>query len=164
MKEIFERVSVRKYLDDKVEKEKIEKLLRAGMAAPSAGNQQPWAFCVTENAEKMEALTKVSPYTTPLHGAPLCIAVLYKKGALRHKDYVDQDLSAATQNILLEAEHLGLGAVWMGIAPLKERMDGAKKVLELDDEYEVFALIAVGYPDNKPAMHDRYDAKRVIWR
>lgn len=164
MKELFERVSVRKYLEDKVEKEKIEKLLRAGMAAPSAGNQQPWAFCVTENAEKMEALTKVSPYTTPLHGAPLCIAVLYKKGALRHKDYVDQDLSAATQNILLEAEHLGLGAVWMGIAPLKERMDGAKTVLELGDEYEVFALIAVGYPDNKPAMHDRYDAKRVIWR
>ena len=164
MKEIFERVSVRKYLEDKVEKEKIEKLLRAGMAAPSAGNQQPWAFCVTENAEKMDALTKVSPYTTPLHGAPLCIAVLCKKGALRHKDYVDQDLSAATQNILLEAEHLGLGAVWMGIAPLKERMDGAKTVLELGDEYEVFALIAVGYPDNKPAMHDRYDAKRVIWR
>ena len=90
--------------------------------------------------------------------------MLYKKGALRHKDYVDQDLSAATQNILLEAEHLGLGAVWMGIAPLKERMDGAKTVLELGDEYEVFALIAVGYPDNKPAMHDRYDAKRVIWR
>ena len=164
MKEIFERVSVRKYENRKVEAEKIEKLLRAGMAAPSAGNQQPWAFCVTESAEKMDELVKVSPYTTPLHGAPLCIAVLYRQCALRHKDYVDQDLSAATQNILLEAEHLGLGAVWMGIAPLKERMDGAKAVLELGEDYDVFALIAVGYPDNKPAMHDRYEESRVIWR
>ena len=164
MDAIFDRVSVRKYEDRKVEAEKIEKLLRAGMAAPSAGNQQPWAFCVTENAEIMEQLVKVSPYTTPLNGAPLCIAVLYKKGALRHKDYVDQDLSAATQNILLEAEYLGLGAVWMGIAPLKERMDGAKAVLELSDDYEVFALIAVGYAKERQPKHDRYEESRVSWR
>lgn len=164
MKEIFDRVSVRDYEDRKVEDEKIEKLLRAGMAAPSAGNQQPWAFCVTENTQTMEKLAKVSPYTTPLIGAPLCIAVLYRQCSLRHKDYVEQDLSAATQNILLEAEHLSLGAVWMGIAPLKDRMDGAKQVLELPEDYEVFALIAVGYAAKRQAKHDRYDAGRVIWR
>lgn len=164
MKEIFERVSVRKYEDRKVEPEKIGKLLRAAMAAPSAGNQQPWVFCVTEDRAKMEKLAVVSPYTKPLLGAPLCIAVLCRPNGLRFPEYWEQDLGACTQNLLLEAEHLGLGAVWMGIAPLEERMQGVKEALEFGDEYKAFALVAVGYPAERQPMHDRYDPARVLWK
>ena len=146
MKEIFDRVSVRKYQDRLVEPEKIDKLLRAAMAAPSAGNQQPWAFCVVRDRAVMDALAGTSPYAKPVLGAPLCIAVL------------------CTQNLLLEAEHLGLGAVWMGIAPLPERMEGVGRVLELSEEYKAFALVAVGYPAERQPRHDRYDPARVQWR
>ena len=83
---------------------------------------------------------------------------------LRFPEYWEQDLGASTQNLLLEAEHLGLGAVWMGIAPLPERMEGVKRVLELGDEYKAFALVAVGYPAERQPKHDRYDPARVLWK
>ncbi len=164
MKEIFSRVSVRKYLDKPVEEEKIEKLLRAAMAAPSAGNQQPWAFCVVRDKVLLRQLVAVSPYTTPITTAPLVIAILSGKDNLRHAAYVDQDLAACTQNLLLEAEALELGAVWMGIAPLQDRMDGVKAILSLPDKYEAFALVSVGYPAEKRAWTDRYDLSRVLWK
>ena len=164
MKEIFDRVSVRKYENRPVEPEKIEMLLRAAMAAPSAGNQQPWAFCVVRDRAVMDALAATSPYAKPLLGAPLCIAVLCRQNGLRFPEYWEQDLGACTQNLLLEAEHLGLGAVWMGIAPLPERMEGVKRVLQLGDAHKAFALVAVGYPVERQPRHDRYDPARVLWR
>ena len=143
MKEIFDRVSVRKYTVQPVEAEKVEKLLRAAMAAPSAGNQQPWEFCVVRNRETLDQLAACSPYAKPLLGAPLGIVILSREEGLRFPEYWEQDLGACTQNLLLEAEHLGLGAVCKGLKP--------------------FALVAVGYPDPafKQPKHDRYDPARV---
>lgn len=164
MKEIFERVSVRKYENREVEPEKVEQLLRAAMAAPSAGNQQPWAFCVTQDRKVLDQLAQASPYTKPLYGAPMCIAVLCRNTGLRFPEYWEQDLGACTQNLLLEAEHLGLGAVWMGITPLLERMQAVKDALDFGDEYKAFALVAVGYAAERPAKHDRFDAARVMYR
>ena len=162
MKEIFDRVSVRKYAVQPIEAEKVEKLLRAAMAAPSAGNQQPWEFCVVRNRETLDQLAACSPYAKPLLGAPLGIVILSREEGLRFPEYWEQDLGACTQNLLLEAEHLGLGAVWMGIAPLQDSMEKVSALLDCKG-LKPFALVAVGYPDPafKQPKHDRYDPARV---
>lgn len=160
MKEIFERVSVRKYTNAPIEPEKVELLLRAAMAAPSAGNQQPWCFCVVRNREVLDKLAYASPYTKLLLGAPMAIVLMGASEGLRNPTYWEQDLSAATQNLLLEAEHLGLGAVWMGIAPGPDRMQIVREAIGTTNN--PFAIVAIGYPAEKAAPHDRYDAKRVM--
>ena len=115
MKEIFERRSIRKYTADPVSLEHEEKLLRAAMQAPSAGNEQPWEFIVVRDPETLKKMTEGHPYSTPLLGAPLGILVCGDVNKQRFNPYAYwvQDCSAAIQNLLLEAQHLGLGAVWM---------------------------------------------------
>lgn len=163
MENIFTRRSIRKYENRQVEKEKIEKLMRAAMQAPSAGNQQPWEFLVIENKESLVKLSKVSPYAGMLAEAPLAIIVLSNAEKMRFPEYWQQDLSAATQNILLEAVELGLGSVWLGISPLKEREDFIKEIFNLPPQITPFNIIVLGYPsegqENK--FVDRYYELRV---
>lgn len=90
--------------------------------------------------------------------------MLSRTQGLRFPEYWQQDLGACTQNLLLEAEHQGLGAVWMGIAPLEERMRAVAEILGLGEGLQAFALVAVGYPAEKAAPHDRFDPSRVQWR
>lgn len=161
MNTIFRRTSVREFENRAVESEKTELLLRAAMAAPSAGNQQPWEFAVITNKDTLRRLSECSPYAGCLSGAPLGIVLCAKTENLRHPEYAQIDLSAATENLLLEAEELGLGAVWLGIAPITERIDAVRHVIGAPDSVEPFALVAVGYPA-KPASHkDRYDQSRI---
>ncbi len=157
---IRSRRSVRKYEERPVEREKIEQLLRAAMQAPSAGNQQPWEFLVVENKEMLQKLAKAHPYALPMAKAALGILVLSKEAALKHPAYWQQDLAAATQNLLLEAVELGLGAVWMGVAPEEDRMQFIKDLFQLPQGVTPFAMLAVGYsPDNQ--FVDRFDATRI---
>ena len=121
MDAIFHRTSIRKYQETPVEAEKIETLLRAAMAAPSACNQQPWEFYVVRNKEKIKEMSEASPYAGCAKGAPVVFVPCYRKNC-QVPMYAEIDLSAAVENLLLEADSLGLGAVWMGIAPQKDRM------------------------------------------
>ena len=123
MDAIFHRTSIRKYQEIPVEPEKIETLLRAAMAAPSACNQQPWEFYVVRNKEKIKELSEASPYAGCAKGAPVVFVPCYRKNC-QVPMYAEIDLSAAVENLLLEADSLGLGAVWMGIAPQKDRAEG----------------------------------------
>lgn len=161
MNAIFSRISVREFLPKPVEPEKLERLLRAAMAAPSAGNQQGWAFYVVKNPAVIAQLAECSPYAGCAKNAPVCIVPCTRKSGARHGEYLEIDCSAATENLLLEAVELGLGAVWLGIAPLKERMDAARRVLDLPEDLEAFAFIPVGYPASAHPQQDRYDAGRV---
>lgn len=161
MNVIFKRTSVRKYTEQPIEPEKTELLLRAAMAAPSACNQQPWEFYLTENREKMLALSTCSKYATPTAGAALAIVPCYRKTGLIAPDYAEIDLSACVENILLEAEELGLGAVWMGIAPGRDRMENVRAVMNVDESLEPFAIIAVGYPAAENKQQDRFDPARI---
>ena len=104
MDAIFTRTSVRAYADRPVEPEKLERLLRAGMAAPSARNQQPWEFYVTTDKARLQALSGCSPYVGFVKNAGAAIVPCYRKEGLTAPDYALIDLSAATENILLEAE------------------------------------------------------------
>jgi len=121
MDEIFERRSIRKYKKKKVEEEKIEKLLKAATAAPSAGNEQPWHFIVIRDRDKLNHLAEVHPYAKMLKEASLAIAVCADLDKQRHEGFWVQDCAAATQNILLEAVSLDLGAVLIGAYPNQER-------------------------------------------
>lgn len=161
MKAIFDRASVRSFDGRKVESEKIELLMKAAMAAPSACNQQPWEFVVVTDSEILGQLSECSPYAGCLRGAPLGIAVCMRTEGLRAPDYAQIDASAATENILLEAVHLGLGAVWLGIAPGPERMEAVRQVIGAPETIQPFGLVACGYPDKPVVPANRYDSSRV---
>ncbi len=160
MNAIFKRTSVRTYQMKPVEDEKIEMLMKAAMAAPSAGNQQPWEFYVITDPKKLEELAGSSPYAGCVKGAPLAIVSCYRKEA-KMPQCVELDLSACTENILLEAEEQGLGAVWLGIAPVKERMEGVRQILEIPDHLEAFAIISCGYPLKEAEQQNRFEEARI---
>jgi nitroreductase len=163
MNAIFTRRSVRNFLEKDVEMEKIDKLLRAAMQAPSAANQQPWEFLVVTGKENLIALSQCSPYAASLKNAKVGIVVLANQERLMFKDYWQQDLGAATQNILLEATELELGTVWYGTAPDQERMKYIQNLYDLQENLVPFSVIAIGYPKKEDANSfvDRYDEKRV---
>ena len=161
MNAIFTRTSVRDYEDRPVEDEKIEKILRAAMAAPSAMNQQPWEFYVVTDKDTLKKLSKVTPYAGMTAKAPAAIVPCYTKLGLKLPEYLAVDLSLATENILLEIETLGLGGVMLGIVPIPSRMEKVSKVLNLPGHLEPFTIIPFGYPAKKNPQQDRYDESRV---
>lgn len=160
MNSIFHRTSIRKYQDREIEKEKIEQILKAAMAAPSACNQQPWEYYVVTDRQKLEELSVSSPYAGCTKNAPLAFVACYRKELIA-PEYAQIDLSASVENLLLAADEQGLGAVWLGIAPMQERMERVAEVLELPDSLSAFAVIPCGYPGEQKEQENRYDALRV---
>lgn len=162
MNEIFKRRSIRKYTDKKVSEEDIEKVLRAAMCAPSAGNEQPWEFIVVEDRAQMNALMEQNPYSNMLKEASCAIVVCGDLSLQKFDyDFWTQDCAAATQNILLEAVSLGLGAVWLGTYPIKERTEGIQKTLDLPDNIVPFSVISVGHPNEKREPVDTFKPERI---
>ena len=161
MKEILKRVSIREYLDQEINKEDVKKLLLAGMAAPSARNQRPWEFIVCDDKELLNEISSRCKNHYMAKDAPLAIIVLGNKNKEKSPMYTYQDLSAATENILLEATHLGLGSVWLGVAPNEERMTNLKEIFNLTDDYFAFSIIVIGYPKNEVIKERKYDDSLV---
>ena len=162
MNEIWKRISVRKFEDRPVEDEKIEQILRAAMAAPSAANQQPWEFYVVRDPGVIKKLSKASLYARPAAGAPVVIVPCFRQEGLRFKESAEIDLATATENMLLEITSLGLGGVWLGIAPDETRMRKVEEALAIDTEkLRAFALVPVGYPAEEREQQDRFDADRI---
>ncbi len=162
MEEIFIRRSVRKFTNQSVEPEKIDKLLRAAMQAPSAANQQPWEFIVVQDKKGLSQLSEISPYAKPVAGSAVTFVLLTDESKLRVPTGWEQDMSAAAENMLLEAVHLGLGGVWFGVATADSVTENVRQLFELPDNIRPFALISVGYPDGqKNEFVDRYQADRV---
>ena len=155
MNSIFHRISVRKYQEKPVEAEKIERMLRAAMAAPSACNQQPWEFYVVRDKDVILQLSKASPYATCAKKAPVVFVPCFRSEG-RAPEYFNIDMSAA-----VETDALGLGAVWMGISPDQGRMEAVAKALNLPEELHAFALVPCGYPAEERPQEDRYDPARV---
>ena len=128
---IHTRRSIRKYLSKPVPEEMIEIILKAGMAAPSAGNQQPWQFIVITERARLDAIPEFHPYSKMVLQAPAAILVCGDPNGKKWPTFWDQDASAATQNILLAARSLGLGTVWVGVYPDNDRMEGFRKLFGL---------------------------------
>ena len=163
MNSIFHRVSIRKYTGQPVERDKIETLLRAAMAAPSACNQQPWEFIVVDDKQTVEQLSKFSPYARMLLEAPLAIIILEKTTDLIAPAFTQQDLGACTQNLLLQAAEEKLGAVWLGVSKGDDREKFIVDMFNIPSTLKPFGVISIGYPMDADANHfvDRYDEKRV---
>ena len=160
MNNIFSRVSIRKYQDRPVEKEKTMAILRAAMQAPSAANQQQWEFYVVTNKEILKKLSEVSPYAGMTKDAPAAIVSVYRKDC-KIPAYAHIDLSIAMENLWLETDAQGLGGVWLGIAPIEERMKAVEDILNLPDSLRAFAIFPYGYPAEERAQQDRFEQDRI---
>lgn len=157
---ITSRRSVRTYEKKTIPKDLIEKLLRAAMSAPSAMNSQPWHFVVIDKREMLDQIPSFSIYAKMCKEAPLAILVCAEP-ELAYGDYWIQDCSAATENILLAAHSMGLGAVWTGVFPKKEKVDGFKKLLKLPPSIEPFSLVPIGYPKDPGKKKDKFKKDRI---
>jgi nitroreductase len=162
---ILARRSIRAYTPQQVPDDVTEKLLRAGMSAPSANNSQPWEFLVMRDPEKKRAASILGAYWGMLKSAPLGILVMANlKGYKATKEeYFMQDCSAATENILLAAHALGLGGVWLGLYPKEDRIRGMRNIYSIPEHIIPFSLISLGYPAETKPPHDGYNANKVHW-
>ena len=160
MNNIYTRVSIRRYEDRPVEPEKTQAILRAAMQAPSAANQQPWEFYVVTNKEKLKALAQVSPYAWMTGGAPAAIVSVYRRDC-KIPAYAEIDLSIAMENLWLETDAQGLGGVWLGIAPIEERMQAVERILDIPETLRAFAIFPYGYPAEERAQQDRFEPERI---
>jgi nitroreductase len=162
MEDIFVRRSIRKFKDQPVEPEKIDKLLRAAMQAPSAVDEEPWEFIVVQDKERLKALSKVGPYKKPVAGSAVTFVLLANEHELKIPRAWEHDLGAAAENLLLEAVHLGLGGVWLGVATSEATMKNVSELFKLPENIKPFAFVSVGYPDGQENKFvDRYKADRV---
>ncbi len=163
---IMTRSSVRKYLDKAIEEDKVEKVLRAGMAAPSAGNKQPWAIVVVKDKELLARLGEQLPYAKMTSGADIAFVVcgdLSKGFEGKESEYWIQDCSAVSENILLAAHALGLGAVWTGVYPMQERMEIVSTELRLPKNLIPLNVIPMGYPDGSTPVKDKWNPGIVYY-
>jgi len=166
IKAIMTRRSIRRFKDKVVEEKKIQTLLRAAMQAPSAHNSQPWHFLVITRRRLLSAIAEFHPYAKMLLQAPAAILVCGDTRIEESVEYINSNCSAATQNLLLAAHDLGLGAVWLGIHPREERVKAMRSLLDIPLYVTPIALVALGYaaeekgPEEKEA-EERFQPERV---
>lgn len=154
MNEIFKRKSIKKYKDTPLKDDTVKSLLYAAMAAPSAGNTTPWNFLVVNDKEKLLEISTALFDALPLRECPCAILVCGDLSKKNFKEYLVQDCSAATENMLLEATSLGLGSLWIGVHPDTGKEQALKKLFNIPENIIPFSLIAVGYTDeDMPTEH-----------
>jgi len=162
---IFQRRSIRKYTDQQVEPEKLDILLKVGMAAPSAMNCKPWEFVVITDPEKLSQFRSRLIFGN--RNAPAAIVVCGNPSLSLNpaaRLFWVQDCSLAGENILIAAESLGLGTVWVGVHPVGEFVRVVREIAGLPKRVIPLGLIYVGYPmEDKPAR-TQYDERRVHWQ
>ena len=163
IKAIIERRSIRKYSGKPVEKSEINLLLKSAMYAPSARNQQPWHFMVIDDRSLLDRIKEVHPYASMLSGASAAIMVCGDEELELSKGYWSVDCAAATQNLLLAAHALGLGAVWLGVYPRQERQNDIREIFDLPVQVHPFSLVSLGYPGEEKGVPERFKEERIRW-
>lgn len=155
------RRSIRKFKVQPVSRDLINKMLEAAMFAPSAGNEQPWQFIVLEERKILDEIPRICSTAAMCRQASAAVLVCGDASLEKYPEFWVQDCSAAVENLLLAAHASGLGAVWAGIYPIKDRVEGFKKMFSLPDCITPFALIPIGYPEQVPTQPKRYKEERV---
>lgn len=161
---IMSRTSVRSFLDQPVEHKKVDMLLHAGMAAPSACNKQPWHLAVIDDRKLLDQIPRFSPYASMVKEAPLAIMVCGDMNKTLNgieQEFWIQDCAAVTENILLMAHALDLGAVWTALYPLEDRYKGMQKLLRLPSNLIPLNTIIIGYPKSHPAPKDKWNEANI---
>ena len=162
---IAARRSVRDFTPETVSDEQLKQILKSAMYAPSANNTQPWEFVVVKQRAILDKLSKGCKHWSALSKTQLAVVIAAnlinpKPGVT---DFFIQDCAACTQNILLAATDLKLGAVWLGCFPKEDRIEYVKDVLEMPDGIIPFSIVPIGYPHKPYPPHDFYDKDRVHW-
>jgi len=161
MDEILRRRSIRRFKEGAIGQDMIKKILAAGMAAPSAGNQQPWQFIVVTDAQIRQKVSECGPYASAAANAPVAIVVCGDLSLEKHQGFWVQDCSAAVENMLLEITSLGLGSVWLGVFPRQDRVTYLQKYFVLPEHIVPFAILPVGFPGQELPPANRYNEARI---
>lgn len=161
---IFKRRSIRIFERRQVEKDLLVKLLQAAMAAPSASNSRPWEFVVVTDEETITKFRAKIKYGNFNASAVVVVcanlAIAQNESAFR---FWVQDCSAATENLLIAAAGMGLGACWVGAYPKEEEMKTLRSILDIPNEVFPLSMIYLGYPAEEKAPRTQYDERRVHW-
>jgi len=161
MDTIYRRRSIRKYTEEEVPEEIISKIIKAGMNAPSASNQQPWQFLIINESDLLQEITKIHPYSNMLHEAPVAILICGDLNLDKAKGFWVQDCAAATENILLEITYQGFGGVWLGVYPRESRVEGIRKIFKIPKHIIPFSLVAVGHPREVKEPKNEFHKDRI---
>jgi nitroreductase len=158
---ILTRRSIRKYKQKTISDKILQNLLRAACSAPSAGNQQPWHFIIFDDRKILNIIYTFHPSGKILKEADKALLVCGDLDLEKFKGYWMIDCAAATENILLAAHSLGLGACWLGLYPREGRVAGMRKLLKLPPHIIPFALVSLGYPAESKPREERYNTSRI---
>jgi nitroreductase len=161
---IMTRRSVRRFTPQPVSDAEIEVVLRAAMAAPSAGNERPWRFVVVTEPEMLARLAKATPFAGALASAAVGIVVCADRSSLKYPGFWPVDCAAATENALLAANALGLGGVWMGVHPIAPLMWNVRRIVGVPRGVEPMSLVALGHPATEREPVDRWEPAWVRWQ
>jgi len=160
------RRSVRRYENKQIDDESVKRLLSAAMNAPSAANEQPWEFIVIKDREMLDAIPTFSPFARMVTHASLGILICGDTRNVIAPGFWVQDCAAATQNLLIAAHALGLGAVWTGVYPMEGHVAGFTKLCQLPEGVVPLAFVVAGYPAETPPKQNRFDPDRIhanVW-
>lgn len=163
---IMTRTSVRSFMDKKVSKDTVEIILKAGMAAPTGMNAQPWAFIVVDDEALLKELADSLPNAKMTADAAFAIVACGDTTKMLDgvgREYWIQDVSAATENMLVAVNALKLGAVWTGVYPKAERMEKVAGILGMPSHLIPLNLIPVGYPSQTPEPKNKWKAENVFY-
>jgi len=164
MNSIFKRKSVRTFTNKKIERETLKTIVHAGMVAPSAMNVKPWQFIVIEDDKQKEKVSTISPYARFAATSGAIIIVLGDRRKISEMNNKwEQDLSAATENILLQIVEENLGGCWIGLYPNGERMKEVSSIINAPSHIIPFSIIALGESEQIPSRHDQFDDSIVYW-
>ena len=167
MNNILTRTSIRRFEQRPVEQAKVLALLRAGMAAPTARDRRPWHFVVLSDTADIHAYASTMKH----HGEMIAQAglVIYACGDTtlmmpgQARDFWVEDVSCASENILLAAHAMGLGAVWTSVYPEERKVKGVSEALRLSGNLIPLNCILVGYPAENPQPLDKWDEEKITW-
>ena len=164
IEDIMTRTSVRSYTNEPVSEQQIDTLLRAAMAAPTAGNKQPWRFVVIDDRALLDTIAANFGSMKMAAHAPLAVVMCGVPSETFDGEgvgYWIQDVSAATENLLLAAHAIGLGAVWCGVYPISERVEKFSKMLNLPDTIVPMACVCIGHPDGESHPKDKWKPEYI---
>lgn len=162
---IRERKSVRSFTGEPISKDVIDKILHAAMAAPAAIHLLPWKFIVVTDKSTLQALADGLPFARMIvkAGTAIVVCAVPEEAAMNSEAFAILDCTCASENILLAAEALDLGAVWTAVYPNKELMDFVRKELNIPQDVIPLNVIPVGYPTGEEETQDKYDTRNIHW-